>query len=47
MDHDISGYHALMSDAVHTSETSVYFIETTLQYISKGYYLRSMDTVSV
>jgi hypothetical protein len=47
MDPDISGSHALMRDAVHTSETSVYFIETTLQYMSKGYHLCSTDTVLV
>jgi hypothetical protein len=29
----------LMMDAVHTSETSVYFNETTRRYIAESYHL--------
>jgi hypothetical protein len=31
----------LMKDAVHTSETSVYFSETTRRYIPEGYDLHT------
>jgi hypothetical protein len=35
----INAIITLMMDAAHTSETSVYFNETTRRYIPEGYHL--------